>query len=83
MEMRTLHTGRTPAPKSGGAHHWEKGGQDVLICPPSPPYTYIYTGHPLSHQALAQPCPLRVWGAPTRSRLGPEGRLASLGLLRK
>lgn len=41
--MRTMHTGRTPAPKSGGAHHWEKGGQDVLICPTTPPtHTHIH-----------------------------------------
>lgn len=36
---------------------------DVLLCSLTPPVrTHTDTGHPLSQQAPAQPCPLRVWG---------------------
>lgn len=36
---------------------------DVLLCSLTPPVrTHTDTGHPLSQQAPAQPCPLGVWG---------------------
>lgn len=64
VETKTLNTGGTPVPRAGGAHHWETGGARGPAPSPDPSHIHAHTdtGHPLSHQAPAQPCPLGVWG---------------------
>lgn len=60
MEMRTPHTGRTTAPRSGGVHPWETGS----VTPPSPhrhTHTHIHES-PTFPLGSVQPCLRRAWG---------------------
>lgn len=53
--MRTPLTGRTPAPRSGGIHHWETGGEMSGFVP-QPPYTHTLAAHcPIGPQPSPDP----------------------------